>query len=81
MAGLINCRINRLIESNILKDRKSGEEIVSELLCLYNDPAGNYALQWKYGIDNDVLNEEVRYTEVKNWIKYLVQPYVIARNI
>jgi GMP synthase (glutamine-hydrolysing) len=80
MAGLINCRITRLVEAGILKDRPSGELIVAELMTLYNDPKRT-DLMWKYGIDEDVLDERIRYTEVKNWIEYLVKPTVISKRL
>lgn len=31
---------------------------------------------WKYGIDQDVLDDNIRTIEVRNWIKYQVMPKV-----
>ncbi len=78
MAGLINCRINRLVEAGLLKDRPNGELIVKELMDLYKDPSRT-DLKWKYGIDEDVLDERVRYVEVQNWIDHLVKPLVLSK--
>ena len=59
MASLINCRIPRLIEAGLLKDKTSAEALVAELLELYRDNKRT-DIMWKYGIDEDVLNERVR---------------------
>jgi hypothetical protein len=32
-------------------------------------------LAWQYGIDANVLNDDIRCTEVKNFIRFLVLPY------
>lgn len=29
-------------------------------------------IAWKYGINDDILNDDMRRIEVRNWIKYLL---------
>jgi GMP synthase (glutamine-hydrolysing) len=41
--------------------------------ALYQDP-GRKDLAWLLGIDEDVMNEDIRLAEVRNWIEQLVLP-------
>jgi GMP synthase (glutamine-hydrolysing) len=40
---------------------------------LYQDP-GRRDIAWLLGIDDDVMNEDVRCQEVRNWITHQVLP-------
>ena len=30
-------------------------------------------LKWKYGIDDDLLNPDIKEIEARNWLQYLTQ--------
>lgn len=78
MARLTWCRIDKLMNLGFFKDRKAGEDHVALLEALYEDPA-RYDLAWRLGIDADILDEDVRRLEVRNWIYKLVIPTMMAK--
>lgn len=74
LARLTYCRINKLVELGFFQNRTAGEEYVNDLETLHQD-ASRKDLAWKLGIDADVMNEDVRHVEVRNWIKKKVDPF------
>jgi len=78
MARLTWCRIDKLRELGFFQDREAGEDYVRLLETLHQDPSRS-DLAWLLGIDDDVMNEDVRRVEVRNWIDRLVLPTMIAR--
>lgn len=42
-----------------------------EWMEIARDPDGNKDLQWKYGIDDDVLDRNIRQVEPANWVRYV----------
>ena len=79
MARLTWCRIDKLMKLGFFKDREAGESYVNLLETLHQDPARG-DLAWLLGIDDDILNEDVRRAEVRNWINKLVIPTMIAKS-
>jgi len=73
MARLTWCRIPKLTELGFFRNREDGEDYVNLLETLHADPSRT-DIAWKLGIDADIMNEEVRRTEVRNWITRLVIP-------
>jgi len=73
MARLTWCRIPKLMSLGFFRTREDGEDYVNLLETLHQDPS-RYDIAWKLGIDADIMNEEVRRTEVRNWINRLVIP-------
>jgi len=57
----------------------SGEDYVRLLETLHQDP-GRTDIAWLLGIDEDVTNEDIRLTEVRNWIDRLVVPTMAQRH-
>jgi len=78
MARLTWCRIDKLMQLGFFQDREAGEDYVRQLESLHQD-ASRSDLAWLLGIDADITNEDVRRTEVRNWIDRLVLPTMIAR--
>ena len=76
MARLTWCRIDKLLKLGFFKDRDAGENYVRLLETLHKDPERK-DLSWILGIDNDVLDQNIRCIEVKNWIENLVIPAMI----
>ncbi len=54
-------------------DTDAAHDYVNKLEALHQDPSRR-DLAWLLGIDADVMNEDVRLTEVRNWIEQLVLP-------
>ena len=57
------------------KDRAEALDYVDKLETLHANPTRK-DLGWLLGIDTDVLDQDVRQTEVKNWVERLVLPNV-----
>ncbi len=73
LARLTWCRIDRLVKLGFFQDRAAGERYVDLLEVLHQDPSRR-DIAWLLGIDEDVMNEDVRVAEVRNWIDRLVRP-------
>ncbi len=78
MARLTWCRIDILTGLGFFADRQAGEDHVALLEALHADPARK-DIAWKLGIDDDIMDEGIRRTEVLNWIKHLVLPTMAER--
>jgi len=77
LARLTYCRLEKLTELGFFKDTEAGREYVNTLEALHQDPSRK-DLAWLLGVDADVMNEDVRLTEVRNWIGQLVLPSMRA---
>lgn len=78
MARLTWCRIAKLMDLGFFNSREAGEDFVNLLETLHQDDS-RYDIAWLLGIDDDILNRDVRQLEVKNWIDQLVIPTMIKR--
>ncbi len=78
MARLTWCRIDILTGLGFFADHQAGEDHVQLLEALHLDPARK-DIAWKLGIDDDVMDEGIRRTEVRNWLKHLVLPTMAER--
>ena len=78
MARLTWCRIDKLRSLGFFIDRKAGEDYVNLLETLHANPERS-DLAWMLGIDDDLLNEDVRRIEVRNWIDRLVIPTMVVK--
>ena len=73
LARLTWCRIAKLVSLGFFQDREAAERYVDLLEVLYQDPSRK-DIAWLLGIDEDVMNEDIRLAEVRNWIERLVLP-------
>lgn len=73
LARLTFCRIDKLIKLGFFRDREAALDYVNLLETLHQDPARK-DIAWLLGIDEDVMNEDVRLVEVRNWVERLVLP-------
>jgi GMP synthase (glutamine-hydrolysing) len=78
MARLTWCRIDKLMAMGFFNNRQAGEDYVALLEDLFKDPTRK-DLAWRLGIDSDILDEDVRRLEVRNWINKLVIPTMLAK--
>ncbi len=79
MARLIYCRKQKLVEKGLFDDVDTAQSFVDKLELLYQDPSRR-DLAFQLGLDDDVLNEDVRRAEVHNWIDQLVIPFANAKS-
>ena len=77
LARLTWCRIDKLVSLGFFADRAAGEDYVNRLETLPQDPSRK-DIAWLLGIDDDVMNDDVRLVEVRNWIDRLVLPALRA---
>jgi GMP synthase (glutamine-hydrolysing) len=73
LARLTFCRIDKLIRYEFFQDRQSALTYVDLLEALHEDPSRK-DIAWRLGIDDDVMNEDIRQLEVRNWVSQLVLP-------
>jgi GMP synthase (glutamine-hydrolysing) len=73
LARLCYCRKAKLVEKGFFGDLDSAQDFVDRLEALHQDP-GRKDIAWLLGIDEDVMNEDIRRAEVRNWIELLVLP-------
>lgn len=73
MAALIRCRGERLINMGFFADSAEIAAYTDRLDALYEDPNRKDAA-WNLGIDEDILDDNIRCREVLNWIEHLVLP-------
>ncbi|MFQ5760723.1 MAG: type 1 glutamine amidotransferase, partial [Acidiferrobacterales bacterium] len=73
LARLTFCRIEKLVKLGFFADADAALDYVNKLETLHEDPS-RQDLAWQLGVDADVMNEEVRLVEVRNWIERLVLP-------
>ncbi|OQS07257.1 cysteine protease family C26 [Thraustotheca clavata] len=74
MARLIHCRREKLVKYGIFANVQDADKYVEDLEELYNNPDRS-DIAWRLGIDEDVLDENIRLCEARNYVKHLVIPY------
>jgi GMP synthase (glutamine-hydrolysing) len=74
LARLTAARVEKFIRLGFFKTREEVEQYIDHLELIHSDPSRT-DLTWRYGIDADVVSEDIRLVEVRNWVKKLVIPY------
>jgi GMP synthase (glutamine-hydrolysing) len=73
MARLIAARESKLLPEGFFRDHDELAAYVGKLETLHQNP-NRKDLRWQLDIDDDVLSDQVRQTEFRNWIHKLVLP-------
>ena len=73
MARLCFCRKQKLTDLGFFRDLDAAQAFVEQLELLHRYP-GRKDIAWLLGIDEDLLDEDIRQAEVRNWIEQLVLP-------
>lgn len=73
LARLCYCRKQKLVEKGFFRDIERAQAYVDQLETLHQDPSRK-DIAWLLGIDEDVMDEDIRLVEVRNWIERLVLP-------
>lgn len=73
VARLIIAREEKLIKQNYFQGKDDLMVYVEDLEKIYNDHSRK-DLRWKYGIDEDVIEDSIRQLEFVNWLNKLVVP-------
>jgi GMP synthase (glutamine-hydrolysing) len=78
LARLCYCRKQKLTDRGFFRSTDDAQVFVDQLEALHEDHS-RYDIAWLLGIDEDVMNEDIRLAEVRNWINQLVIPHRLAR--
>jgi len=73
LARLCYCRKQKLTDRGFFSDLDAAQAYVDRLEALHQDP-GRKDIAWLLGIDQDVMNPDIRRAEVRNWVDLLVLP-------
>lgn len=73
LARLCYCRKQKLTDKGFFQNVDDAQVFVDQLEALYQDPS-RMDISWLLGIDEDVINDDLRLREVYNWIEQLVLP-------
>ncbi len=75
VASLCRVRADELVAQGTFADRAALDAWVADLETLHRDPARG-DLAWRLGLDEDVLDPQLRQLEARNWIEHRVKPGV-----
>jgi len=78
MACLIIAREEKLMELGFFREPEELKTLVDKMKVLYKDP-DRKDLRWQIVIDDDVLSDEIKECEFRNWINELVLPFSAQR--
>jgi GMP synthase (glutamine-hydrolysing) len=73
VARLIVARAGKLVAEGFFQSQEALVQYVDKLETLHRNP-DRKDLRWELDIDDDVLSDQVRQTEFRNWINKLVLP-------
>jgi GMP synthase (glutamine-hydrolysing) len=68
----------QMVIENFARDAADAEAYADDLIALDQDRSRHY-IAWKLGLDEQVLNDELRLTEIRNWIDLQVKPKASER--
>ncbi len=70
---ILKRNIDMLVEEGFFVNRAAGEAYTSDLAILHAD-RNRLDLAWRYGLDAQVMQDELRLTEIRNFIEHRVRP-------
>jgi GMP synthase (glutamine-hydrolysing) len=73
VARLVTARAGKLVAEGFFQSHEALVQYVDKLETLHRNP-GRKDLRWELDIDDDVLSDQVRQVEFRNWINKLVLP-------
>jgi len=79
MARLAVMYSDLMIEGGFYKSVAEGKLLAADMETLHADHS-RFDLAWKLGVDADVLDDDIRTLEIRNWIERLVLPRMVARS-
>lgn len=78
IAAVLNVRSEKLLKEGFVRTKEDVMAVATDFQTLDTE-LGRKDLAWKYGIGRDVLNMELRTTELRNWVNMEVLPFSISR--
>ncbi|MCP8940183.1 type 1 glutamine amidotransferase [Alsobacter sp. SYSU M60028] len=74
LAAIIGRRAGMLIGEGFFRDEADHGDFVADLKALHAEP-GRRDIAWRFGLDEQVIDEALRLTEIRNFIDAKVRPY------
>jgi GMP synthase (glutamine-hydrolysing) len=71
IAALTRFRMDGLVDSGYFENHQAANKFVADLETLHSDPKRK-DISWRLGVDEDVMDEDIRTLEVRNWIKNIL---------
>lgn len=78
VAGLVRTYAEMLSEDGFYENTEAAQSHAQDMELLCQDPS-RQDLAWLLGLDQDVLDADVRLREVSNWLSQYVMPRCVAR--
>jgi len=72
IAALTRFRMDGLVESGYFENHQAANNFVADLETLHADPTRT-DISWRLGLDEDVMDADIRTLEVKNWIENVLR--------
>jgi len=72
IAALTRFRMDGLVKSGYFENHRAANSFVADLETLHADPK-RMDISWRLGLDEDVMDADIRTLEVKNWIENLLR--------
>ncbi len=72
VAALTRFRMDGLVETGYFSDHTAANKFIADLETLHADPSRK-DIAWQLGIDQDVMDADIRTLEVKNWIETILR--------
>lgn len=68
-----------MIEGGFYRTIEDGKTLAAEMETLHSDHS-RFDLAWKLGVDSDVLNDDIRTLEIRNWIERQIIPRIASNH-
>lgn len=72
IAALTRFRMDGLVESGYFENHRAANSFVADLETLHANP-NRMDISWRLGLDEDVMDADIRTLEVKNWIENVLR--------
>eukprot|EP00656_Telonema_subtile_P020578 TRINITY_DN2167_c0_g1_i3.p1 TRINITY_DN2167_c0_g1~~TRINITY_DN2167_c0_g1_i3.p1 ORF type:complete len:303 (+),score=73.10 TRINITY_DN2167_c0_g1_i3:148-1056(+) len=78
VAKMLISRTERLLKLGFFKNETALRTFADEWMEIAKDPEAHPDLKWKYGIDEDVLDDNIRCVEPANWVRYVCDTALLS---
>ncbi len=72
IAALTRFRMDGLVDSGYFENHQAANSFVTDLETLHADPS-RMDIAWRLGVDQDVMDADIRTLEVKNWVENVLR--------
>ena len=73
LAAIIERRMQPFVEEGFFANETQGHTFCADLRALHADPARK-DVAWRYGVAREIIDADLRLTELRNWLTHYVRP-------